>query len=148
MENQKESKLLNYIDEVIGEPKKYLKVSELGNILTEMLGTNKTISGESVNFVLEDTNIQQYADDEFFKFLPTGKFKDYKKEINKKMGYGLIKWHYSIILLLLNINYNKTVSQNAKIVLEHLEDNYIGRRYIIDTNTLEETLQDLLIVKK
>lgn len=144
MENQKETKLLNYIDDVIGEPKQYLKVSEIGKILTEMLGTNKTIMGESVNFVLEDMNLQKYTDDELFKFVPTGKFEKYKKQINEKRGYGLIEWHYSIIFLLLNVSYDKTVSQNKEIVLEHLKHYYIGRRYTVDIKILGKTLQELL----
>ena len=45
-------KLLNYIEEIFDEREEYLKVSDMGYVITILLGTDLTVTGEKVNLML------------------------------------------------------------------------------------------------
>ncbi len=139
-------KLLNYIEEIFGEEKKYLKVSEIGYVITVLIGTDLTITGEKVNFILAFEGYQTYTeDDEYFSYIPKNKKIPYEKFINKELNYGIIKWHYSIISVLLNIDFRQSIQKNMERI-KHIIKSYgsLFMNYEIDDEILENELSQLL----
>lgn len=140
---EQETKLLDYIRRIIEleDGEEYLKVSDIGYVLTELFGAEKTITGQKVNQMLQFNRFQvPLADDELFTYYPTEKFDLFVECINEKMGYGLIKWHYTIIPRLLRIDFTKNVKKN----IEKIQDSFIYIYYIkichIDIDILQNEL--------
>lgn len=141
-------KILDYVENCLGKRKEYLKVSEIGQIMTILLGTNLTITGEKVNWLLLDEDIQDFTEeDEYFSYIPKKKDIPYKKVINQEKGYGIIKWHYSIITKLLDIDFNLSIKRNITRIKKKLKTyRAIFTNYEIDEDILEEELSEILDV--
>lgn len=139
-------KLLDYVESCLGKREEYLKVSEIGQVMTILLGTNLNVTGEKINWMLLDEDIQDFTEeDEYFSYIPKKKDIPYKKVINKEKEYGIIKWHYSIIAKLLDIDFNLSIKRNITRIKKKLKKNRaIFINYEIDEDILEEELSEIL----
>lgn len=148
---EKNEKLLDYVCSVIDleDNKEYLKVSDIGRVLTYLLGTEKTITGQKVNEMLAFCSQFQVElpNDKFFKYYPTGKFELYEEVINEIEGYGIIKWHYSIIPKLLGLDFSRNVTEN----IQKMQNTFLYRNFlenIVDIGILEIELLKIGILEK
>lgn len=143
--------LLHYVYIVLGleEDEKYLKVSDIGRVLTELLGTEKTITGQKVNEMLALFSQFQVKlpNDKFFKYYPTEEFELYEEVINEDEEYGIIKWHYSIIPKLLNLDFTKNVTENIQKMQNTFLYGYFLEN-IVDIGVLEIELLKIGILEK
>ena len=141
-----QEKLLDYVTYIFEEKKEYLKVSEIGLVMTELLGTDLCVTGTKVNEMLIHEGYQTYTeDDEYFSYIPQKKDISFKKTINEEKKYGIIQWHYSIIPILLNIDLKKDLKSNKKRIKRKIESyRFIFANYEIDDKILKENLLKIL----
>ena len=132
---QRES-LLKYIEENTFEETEYLKVSDIGYILTDILQTDTVITGKDVNKILNKEKIQQISDNYLFKYLPTTKFGLFKKIINREEKYGFIKWNYTIIPKILGINYKENINDN----IENVRNKIKSYKSILEEDTIDKKI--------
>lgn len=136
------TKMLIYIENALGKREVYLKVSDVGYVMTMLLGTNLTVTGEKVNCMLIDEGFQDFTyEAEYFPYTPKSRDIPYKKIIYKEKGFGIIKWHYSIIAKLLNIDFEQSIKKNiTRIKFKFKEYRGLFVNYEIDENVLKEEL--------
>lgn len=140
-------KLLKYIENFLEEGE-YLKVSDIGYIITLILGTDLTVTGEKVNTMLVHEGYQIFTEeDEYFSYVPQKEDISYEKRLYEKENgkYGIIKWHYSILAVLLNIDFNLSIKRNITRIKKKLKE-YRGLfiNYEIDEGILKEELSKIL----
>ena len=141
-------KLLNYIEEIFDEREEYLKVSDMGYVITILLGTDLTVTGEKVNLMLVHEGYEEFTEeDEYFSYIPKKEENLYEKCVyeGNDEKYGIIKWHYSIIPKLLNIDFNLNIRRNITRIKKKLKE-YRGLfiNYEIDEGVLKEELSKIL----
>lgn len=151
MENINQNNLLQkYIVDVLDvfdeELAEYLSVSQIGKVITNILGTEKNVTGQMINQVLVKKRLQKAIeeDDEGFKFMPSEKFKNYKKVVNEEENYGIIMWHFSVITVILDLDFNKSLKVNINRVLKRIEKyGMIFSFYDIDEDVLKKALEKI-----
>lgn len=149
--NQNQSNLLlKYIVDVLGlideESAEYLSVSQIAKVITNILGTGKNVTGQMINQVLIKKRLQKAIDedDDGFKFMPSEKFQNYKKVVNEEEYYGIITWHFSVIAVILDLDFNKSLKVNTNRVLKRIEKyGMIFPFYDIDEDVLKKALEEI-----
>lgn len=151
MENINQNNLLQkYIVDVLDvfdeELAEYLSVSQIGKVITNILGTEKNVTGQMINQLLVKKRLQKAIekDDEGFKFMPSEKFNNYKKVVNEEENYGIIMWHFSVIAVILDLDFNKSLKVNINRVTKRIEKyGSIFSSYNIDEDVLKMTLEEI-----
>lgn len=136
---------MNMLEELKINGERYLGVTQIGKIITEVLGLPKNISGQKMNEIFCKLSFQTLIDTKYIKFKPTPKYEKLSKKVEllrEDRDYKFyFKWHVNILLHILNISLNESIDTNIVGMIKRLQT--LG---LVDLNEINFTKLEYEIV--
>ena len=116
---------MNMLEELKINGEKYLGVTQIGKIITEILGLPKNIGGQKMNEIFCKLSFQNLIDTKDIKYKPTQKYEKLSKKVEllrEDRDYNFyFKWNISIILLILDISLHENIDTNIVRIIKRLQ---------------------------
>lgn len=116
---------MNMLEELKINGERYLGVTQIGKIITEILGLSKNIGGQKMNEIFCKLSFQNLIDTKDIKYKPTQKYEKLSKKVEllrEDRDYNFyFKWNISIILLILDISLHENIDTNIVRIIKRLQ---------------------------
>lgn len=116
---------MNMLEELKINGERYLGVTQIGKIITEILGLPKNIGGQKMNEIFCKLSFQNLIDTKDIKYKPTQKYEKLSKKVEllrEDRDYNFyFKWNISIILLILDISLHENIDTNIVRIIKRLQ---------------------------